>query len=204
MLIRTFLLAALLLAAVPAAARTETDAPDPALANAMRQGGLVLYFRHTQTARDYADQVDATLADCATQRNLSTVGRAQAEELGEHIRRLRIPVGEVLTSQFCRAKDTARLAFGRGEAREALNLPRGEDYTPAQLAVLRDGLLPLITTPVPTGTNRVIVAHDDNLPAAGGPILPRQGFMVALRPDGRGGFGVVGQLTPEAWSALPE
>ena len=199
-----FLLAAVLLAAVPGLARAEADDPDPALAAEMRQRGLVLYFRHTQTARDYADQGDATLADCTTQRNLGAVGRAQAEELGEHFRRLRIPVGEVLTSQFCRAKDTAQLAFGREEPCEALNLPRGEDYTPAQLATMRDGLLPLITTPVTAGSNRVIVAHDDNPSAAGGPELPRQGYMVALRPDGRGGFAVVGQLTPEAWSAMPE
>ena len=54
--------------------------------------------------------------DCATQRNLTDKGRAEARALGEHVKRLKIPIGEVLASPFCRTMETARLAFGKARA----------------------------------------------------------------------------------------
>src|SRR3546814_17876605 len=56
------------------------------------------------------------MADCATQRNLSVAGAANSVQTGDYIRRLRIPIGDVLSSPMCRCSETARLAFGRVQA----------------------------------------------------------------------------------------
>lgn len=49
------------------------------------------------------------LDDCATQRNLSDEGRAQARRIGEWLRALRVPVAALWHSQWCRTRDTAEL-----------------------------------------------------------------------------------------------
>ena len=78
----------------------------------IRQGGFVLYLRHgaTDSSRaDRAPQVD--LNDCSTQRLLSDAGRKQARELGFILQRAQIPVGEVIHSPMCRARESAQLTF---------------------------------------------------------------------------------------------
>ena len=52
------------------------------------------------------------LDDCALQRNLDDQGRAEARRLGEQFRSSNTRVGAVLSSQWCRTRETARLAFG--------------------------------------------------------------------------------------------
>ena len=54
--------------------------------------------------------------DCASQRNLTDKGRGEARAIGEHVKRLGIPIGTVLASPFCRTMETARLAFGKAQA----------------------------------------------------------------------------------------
>ena len=49
------------------------------------------------------------LDDCAIQRNLGALGREQAREIGAAIRAAVVTVDRVLTSQWCRCRDTARL-----------------------------------------------------------------------------------------------
>ena len=51
--------------------------------------------------------------DCSTQRNLSAEGRRDAALIGQSARRLKLRLGAVLSSRFCRTRETARLAFGR-------------------------------------------------------------------------------------------
>ncbi len=96
-------------------AGTTAAAPGPlegaALVDALREGGYVIYFRHAAT--DRRGQPDDDLSTCETQRNLNAAGRRQAREIGAAFRSLGIPVGRVVASPYCRAKDTATLAFGR-------------------------------------------------------------------------------------------
>jgi phosphohistidine phosphatase SixA len=47
------------------------------------------------------------------QRNLTDKGRAEAREIGAHVKRLGIPVDEVLASPFCRTVETARSRSAR-------------------------------------------------------------------------------------------
>ncbi|MEJ7931263.1 histidine phosphatase family protein [Ramlibacter sp. AN1015] len=84
---------------------------DAAAWNALREPGAIVLFRHA-TAPGVGDPVDMRLGDCATQRNLDDRGRAQARRLGERFEAEGIQVARVLSSRWCRARDTARLAFG--------------------------------------------------------------------------------------------
>ena len=105
-----WLLLALSLAFAPAHA-------DDALWDALRQGGHVLYIRHALTEPGFGDPPGFELADCSTQRNLSDAGRAQARRMGEALRSREVPIGEVLSSPWCRCVETARLGGRRAHRR---------------------------------------------------------------------------------------
>jgi phosphohistidine phosphatase SixA len=82
---------------------------DPAAAwAALREGGHVALMRHAE-APGVGDPPGFDLADCRTQRNLSERGRADATAAGERLRSGRIRIGQLLSSPWCRCKDTAEL-----------------------------------------------------------------------------------------------
>src|SRR5438105_4912691 len=87
---------------------------------ALKDGGLILYFRHTSTDFGQNDDQMSGYEDCARQRNLTEKGREEARQIGAAIRRLGIPVGEVLASPFCRTRETAQLMFGRATVSPAV------------------------------------------------------------------------------------
>jgi phosphohistidine phosphatase SixA len=74
------------------------------------QDKTILLFRHA-IAPGTGDPANFRLGDCATQRNLDAAGRAQAKRIGEQFRAKKINVTRVLTSQWCRTRETAQLAF---------------------------------------------------------------------------------------------
>jgi phosphohistidine phosphatase SixA len=76
---------------------------------ALKQGHAVALVRHAQAPGGAGDPPGFRLDDCATQRNLSSQGRAEARELGARFRAQNIPVAKVLTSQWCRCRETAEL-----------------------------------------------------------------------------------------------
>jgi hypothetical protein len=148
--------------ALPAAAQTSavpavpaTSAPTSSsqlegakLLSALRGGGYVLYFRHTSTDFGANDEHMTSYADCATQRNLTEQGRAEARRIGAAIQSLAIPIGKVMASPFCRTMETAQLMFGRAVATPAV---RGG---PAQADAERYAdLRKLLSTPVERGSN---------------------------------------------------
>src|SRR6266436_3648667 len=100
-----FGLATILSAPVPTSA-----ADDKEIANALRAGGLIIVLRHGSTFRDQADTDPLHYDNIAAQRNLNDPGKATARAFGESFRQIGVPVGEVYTSQFNRAYETAVLA----------------------------------------------------------------------------------------------
>jgi broad specificity phosphatase PhoE len=82
------------------------------LAQAIRTPGAVVMIRHAQTESGIGDPDHFRLSDCSTQRNLSAEGRRQSEQLGQWFRAQGLEPQQVLSSQWCRCLDTARLAFG--------------------------------------------------------------------------------------------
>jgi phosphohistidine phosphatase SixA len=157
---------------------------DRQLIENMRRGGYVIYFRHGATDRSQQDVDFDNLANCATQRNLSDQGREQARDLGDAFRRLRLPVGQVLTSEYCRARQHAELSFGRFETSKALNLsdPLEASVRQQNAATLRS----LLATPPAAGVNTVIVSHQTNIMDSSAVALPVEAGAVVFRP-GAGG-----------------
>lgn len=183
------------LVASPAAADMSSDE----LVEAMQGGGYVIFVRHAQTEKDYADQINATMGDCSTQRTLSEAGWAEARAIGTAFVRLAIPVDRVISSQYCRAWQTADLAFGRYSKTADLNFEPAEEYTDAQMAAMRDRVVPHLATPPAPGTNTVLVGHDDPFDAATGIYPEPMGVIFVIRPQGEGKFEVMGSIAPDAW-----
>jgi phosphohistidine phosphatase SixA len=176
----------------------------PVLLNALRKGGHVIYIRHAQTDKDYADQADPALdlTNCGTQRTLSSKGWEQAKYIGAGFRAAKIPVGTVLASDYCRAWQTADLAFGSFKRNSALNFVKSEEYSPAQRLQMKTAVMPLLTSLPTPGTNTIIVGHDDVFDAATGYYPKPQGMAYVLKPDGRGKFEIVASVGPEAWMMM--
>ena len=146
-------MAAVLLLPAPATA-------DPRFAR-LFEPGVVAVMRHAH-APGSGDSAEFTLDDCATQRNLDARGRAQAREIGDAIRAAGVSVDRVLTSQWCRCRDTARLLdVGPIEDLPALNsFFRHPDRADRQTAELRQFLSGL-----PPGETVVLVTHYVNIMA---------------------------------------
>jgi phosphohistidine phosphatase SixA len=191
--------------------RAEPGVPDPAdalsdadLAKALRQGGYVIYFRHADTGPAYAETQPIDFERCDTQRNLNDDGRADARSIGESFHRLRIPVGDVLTSEFCRCWQTAELAFGRyKKARVLTGVGRGAEAA-GRRKEATDGLRKLLGTPPRGAANTVLVSHGFNLLDAEGFHLGTQGEAAIFRPDGRGAYALIARVTPDRWASLPD
>jgi len=190
---------ALLLAISTISARAQTEPAAtgaPSLA-ALRQGGYVIFFRHA--LEDGIDQTPVDLNDCATQQFLTDQGQAQARSIGQEFRSLGIPVGEFANSFYCRARDTALLAFGANEPREILTLPAALDSELAEQQP--EAIRRLLATSPRVGTNTVYVSHSGVLmPATGIPI--ERAEAAVFRPDGRGGYTFLAILTWDQWADL--
>ena len=176
----------------------------PVLLNALRKGGHIIYIRHAQTDKDYADQADPKLdlMNCGTQRTLSNKGWEQAKNIGSGFRKASIPVGKVFASDYCRAWQTADLAFGTFKRTSALNFVKSEEYNAAQRLEMKTAVMPLLTAMPTAGTNTVIVGHDDVFDAATGYYPKPQGMAYILKPDGQGKFTIVATVAAEGWMMM--
>ena len=89
---------------------------------ALRADGYVALIRHASAPGPVGDPADFKLDDCATQRNLSEQGRAEARALGERFRMQRVKIGKIVSSQWCRCRQTAELMnIGPVEVAPAFN-----------------------------------------------------------------------------------
>lgn len=155
---RTALLA-LSATALPVVAATGESVTDAALVQLLRAGGCVFMIRHALTEAGIGDPPEFTIGQCQTQRNLSREGRTQAEQLGQWFTRHSLQPRQVLSSQWCRCQDTARLAFGRYADLPALNSSfNTSERQPAQTAQLRQ-----LLRGVPAGQFDVWVTHQVNM-----------------------------------------
>ena len=166
------------------------------LVERLREGGHVLVFRHAAT--DSGMDTTDDLSDCSRQRNLNAEGRGQSRGIGRAFRRLGIPVGRVLASPFCRARDTARLAFGRVRASRAL---LSAEFFPTAREARRRGLRRLLDVPPPPGTNTVLVTHGSAIFGATGE-NPEEGDAVVIAPGGGRDFEILSTVTADEWVRL--
>tara|TARA_Y100000389_G_scaffold81487_1_gene78058 strand:- start:966 stop:1523 length:558 start_codon:yes stop_codon:yes gene_type:complete len=80
------------------------------LVNQLEDGEKLIFIRHAY-APGSGDPKNFNLNDCSTQRNLNKNGKKQAKDIGEFFRKNKIKIDKVLTSEWCRCKDTAEIAF---------------------------------------------------------------------------------------------
>jgi phosphohistidine phosphatase SixA len=157
---------------------------------ALKKPGAIVLFRHA-SAPGGGDPPGHRLDDCSTQRNLDEEGRAQARRIGESFRAQGIKVEAVLSSQWCRTRDTAQLAFpGQPKDATAFNSffsDRSNEAT--QTAAARKQLSAWRGTGV-----LVVVSHQVNITALTG-IAPTSGEGIVLHRKGRD-FAVAARITP--------
>ena len=170
----------------------------PQLLAALREGGLVLYFRHASTDFGQNDEQMTGYEDCARQRNLTDAGRDEARRIGATIKRLEIPVGEVMASPFCRTMETAQLIFGRATATAAVRGGPARPETPDRHTELRK----LLATAPRTGTDLAIVSHGNPFAAVAGTPYLAEGEAAVIRPLGAQGFVIIARIPKDGWDAL--
>lgn len=178
-------------AALPSAAPAAVD-DQQALWAELREGhGLVVLLRHARTTPGTGDPPGFQLGDCATQRNLSDEGRAQAAQIGGAFRAQGVPVRSVLSSQYCRCLDTAAL-LGLGPVAPAPMLNsffEDRSTADAQTAEVRQSIL---DHQARSGVI-IMVTHMVNIVEVSG-VSPQQGEAVVVRGAPEGQIEVVGRL----------
>ena len=147
----------------------------------LSEPGIVAIVRHAH-APGTGDSAKFTLDDCTTQRNLDVRGREQARKIGAAIRTAGVTVDRVLTSQWCRCRDTARLLdLGPIEDLHALNsFFRNPDRADRQTAELRQFLFGL-----PPEKIVILVTHYVNIRAlTGRAAASGEVFLLEIGRDG--------------------
>jgi phosphohistidine phosphatase SixA len=122
--------------------------------------------------------------------------------MGAALRRLKIPIGAVLTSPTYRALETVRLA-GLENPKTYDELGDGgqsmQGITEAQAAWLQKKV-----TDFPSGTNNILMTHMPNIARAFPSLASGVSDVEALvfGADGKGGAALVGRIKIEEWPRL--
>ena len=90
------------------------------LLNKLEDGGKLIFIRHAY-APGGGDPSNFNLNDCSTQRNLSKEGKKQAANIGEFFRNKKVKIDKVLSSEWCRCKETSSIAFNNFQTKKFLN-----------------------------------------------------------------------------------
>ena len=90
------------------------------LMNQLQEGGKLIFIRHAY-APGSGDPKNFNLNDCSTQRNLNDSGREQSKIIGNLFSTYNIKIEKVYSSEWCRCKETAFIAFERFETKKFLN-----------------------------------------------------------------------------------
>lgn len=169
-------------------------ASDPSLLRTLREeDGLTILYRHA-LAPGTGDPPGFRLGDCSTQRNLSREGRQQARDMGRQLMKERIPVAEVRSSRWCRARDTARLmSIGAVRPTPALDsvFTASSDRADRQ----RRQAEQIIRSHAAEQDVLVLVGHQVNITDLTG-VVPTSGEGVVVRVGRSGELEVVGRLAP--------
>jgi len=144
---------------LPQAARAD----DGQLMKTLRAGDNVILVRHGATYSNQADLDPFHLDNVAAQRTLTDKGKALAKGFGEALRAAELPIGDVYTSRFDRAYQTAALAGLQG-------IETSTDISEGGLVVTTDennrraaALKAMLATPPKPATNTIIVTHRPNI-----------------------------------------
>ena len=187
--------------ATPQASSPAVDAGE--IARALHSGGFVILVRHGATFSNQADTNPFDLTDTTRQRNLNDKGKDLARAFGSAIRSAGIPIGDVYTSQFNRARETAALA---GFA----NIETTADLTEGGLVVTPDennrrakALRDMLAKAPAAGTNTLLVTHKPNIVDALGKdwFDVKEGEASIFRPAD-GSYKLVARVQMDEWPRI--
>lgn len=174
------------------------------LVAALRHGGYVILMRHASSPRTPPSAAAADAANVQHERQLDETGRDSARAMGQALRRMHIPVGEVLSSPTYRALETARLA-GLGHPRISAELGDLGHSMQADATGARGNWLRARASELPaSGTNTIIITHFPNIREA----FPDDaaglgdGEALILRPNGHGDVSLIARVKIDEWPPL--
>ena len=122
-----------------------------------KDGDKIILIRHA-LAPGGGDPVGFNIKDCRTQRNLNEIGINQSKKIGKLFEEKKIKIDQVLSSQWCRCKDTAKYAFGNFKEFSALNSTYTPPYDQNEKQQIKD-LKKYVNNWNGKGGNLVLVTH---------------------------------------------
>ena len=167
------------------------------LADRLKAGGLVIYFRHgvTRPDEDSISRIDG----CEGERNLTDAGREAMRAVKEAFDIIGAEISEVLSSPLCRVSESALIAFRKPEINELLASRGGDDFDDRRV----QEILRLLSTPPKPATIRIVMAHNVNiLMALGIRLVEGEAAILEPRADGRGEPTLIAQVRQEEWSEI--
>ncbi len=185
----------------------------PTLVEVLRAGGYVLHWRHaaadicgdqlqlgtaaTTMVPDWWKSCDAVCAT-ATARQMNANGVTQSTTIGSEFTRLGIPVGRIMSSEYCRNFTTAELMnFG-----PTIELRQDITYFVYDEAGRCDASYALIDEVPAAGTNTALIGHAGFTPPC--PVLSSLawGEAAIFKPDGQGGELLVARVLADDWAGF--
>ena len=142
-----------------------------------RDGDRIILIRHSK-APGSGDPQGFKIDDCKTQRNLSQEGINQSKKIGKLFKKNKIKIDLVLSSQWCRCKDTAKYAFEKYEEFSALNSTFQSPYDKNAKKQHKE-LKNFIQTWKGNGRNLILVTHYVIISALTD-VAPRSGEIVII------------------------
>ena len=141
----------------------------------VKSGNKVILIRHA-LAPGGGDPEGFKIEKCETQRNLNKTGIKQSKKIGKMFKENKVPIDIVLSSEWCRCKDTAYYAFKEFKEFSALNSTFSHPYNknePRQLKEIKKYLKDWDGK----GKNLILVTHFSIITALTGAV-PRSGEIV--------------------------
>ena len=140
-----------------------------------QDGNKIILIRHA-LAPGGGDPVGFKIHDCETQRNLSQLGINQSKRIGKLLKNNKVPIDQVLSSQWCRCKDTAKFAFKKFKEFSALNSTFQSPYDKNELSQLNK-IKNFVKKWDGGGKNLILVTHYSVITAITN-AAPRSGEMI--------------------------
>ena len=158
----------------------------------LKKPGHIVLLRHSNAPGNATERDDMDFKDCSQQRNLDAEGRAQAARIGDAFRKQKVTQVRLISSQYCRAVDTAKLTkLGPVTQNPALNLVYLANPGAMRSAGEKGREL---MKKIPAGQLTVLVSHVTNIQAIGGGELA-SGQMAVVHFDKSGAVVVDGTIT---------
>ena len=124
--------------------------------NLLKEGEKLIFIRHA-VAPGGGDPVDFDILRCETQRNLSKEGIVQSKNIGKFFSENNIKIDKVLSSEWCRCKQTAQYAFNKYETKSFLNSFFSEKFSSNKNKKIND--LKKYINEWSSNNNLVLVTH---------------------------------------------